>query len=1569
MANAYRLFTADTWKNWDKSGKAEFIQTIKQLLGDGTADPGLSYPGETKDITRAFYEIVWAIVKGHLRRDYGCSVLTEILGMHGDFSSQLVEVLTVVDLEVSTMEKYQKQREHLILVIKALNLDKLLKERMEIETLGEAGVVKAKKTFHTKQIKLKTKLFYKQQKFNLLREESEGYAKLITELNQDITSSVTPQSIIQVIRSLIGCFNLDPNRVLDLILESFECRPEQSEFYTGLLHQFPCESATISELLGFKLNNYVENQRDAKGIYTILALLIQANILNLNDIYVWLTPEDVSMIQDHQRDDSEAKEMARKADVISTKDKEKDKESNMRDKDEEEKDKQRIIEKFISNQKLQLCVTLLEVGDWDHFLEISLRFPDYYIVSSLPVTRALCKLCHITIEPIYRRSCNLPKRIKGRPEEALINPLAIPQAKTLDDVVALVFPMVSALGPFLHQDPGLMYKILRVVKRAFKEVRSMNQNLRVVKKAFQESPVPRDGEKNSFYYEFLGILDESFLPALSLMEANPCVAEEVWDTIKTFPYQHRYKLYSRWKNECYNTHPLLLRRKTALMKTCKFFMMRITKETVKPTSRVIAKLTHNNPGPVFQYILLQVQLYDNLIIPVVDSLKYLTSLSYDVLSYCLVELVSESKDRIANDSMGIAPWLQSLSAFCGAAFKKYNMELSGMLQFVANQLKAEKSIDLLILREIVQKMGGTDSMEDLTAEKLDAMCGGELLRREAGQYFQERNIKRSSLRLKEALIEHDLAIPLILLMAQQRSSVVYNQTESPHLKLVGKLYDQCQDTMVQFGSYLSQILSVEELHERLPQIGSLLSEYHINADVAFFLARPLFTHLVNSKYDDLRRQEKKLDSEQKKLKYIEACNEIFIPIVNSIRPHYSIKVWEDMDPSFFLTFWTLTMSDLEVPHHMYAKEIKKLTDQINHTNKLPKEDMPSNKRKKETERLTSLRDKLQEEEKRQKEHVERIYARLKQEKDHWFMLRTARTPKNDTITAFLQLCLFPRCTFTFLDAMYCAKFVQMLHNLKTPNFSTLICYDRLFCDITYTVASCTEQEAQRYGRFLLGTLETVMHWHSSRENYEKECANYPGFVTKYRVSKQEANDYVDYENYRHVVHKWHYKVTKALVMCLESGDYIQIRNTILILQAVSPKFPAITNLAGVIEKRIEKVKQEERSNRNDLYVLANSYSGRLKAMKSVLILESEFHIVTKKKVEPKPEGNISQVSSPSLGGTSVGDKENSSKDSKAEPSSNGPKSEAAETANGDIEIRDEKEEKKAAEARNSKEKDKEGSSRRFEEVDGRSDVEDKVSPKEEKDKGKEKERKDEKEKSRKRMKDGKKNKDEEDWADEEKEAERESSVASNTSSTSTKMEPPSDSYEPARGSKRRKTEQSSKSRNKDEGASRKEHKHKERSKSREPEENRESKKEKKDRKRVCIDRAHDEGSEVELKRKKAEERGKSSANGRSEEERKERHRGHKDPTHWAANQGRAIYVPRLKGNSDEYYDRYEYESRTKEWDHHEHRDHHEEREYGIRELERNREYLEKELERNRYEEGRERYEDKKNYSSRHKKKH
>ena len=91
--------------------------------------------------------------------------------------------------------------------------------------------------------------------------------------------------------------------------------------------------------------------------------------------------------------------------------------------------------------------------------------------------------------------------------------------------------------------------------------------------------------------------------------------------------------------------------------------------------------------------------------------------------------------------------------------------------------------------------------------------------------------------------------------------------------------------------------------------------------------------------------------------------------------------------------------------------------------------------------------------------------------------------------------------------------------------------------------------ASQYGRFPCCMLETVTRWHSDRATYKKECGNYPGFLTIRATGFDGGNkaDQLDYENFWHVVHKWHYKLTKASVHCLERGDYTLIRNILIVL--------------------------------------------------------------------------------------------------------------------------------------------------------------------------------------------------------------------------------------------------------------------------------------------------------------------------------------------------------------------------------------------------------------------------------------
>ena len=43
---------------------------------------------------------------------------------------------------------------------------------------------------------------------------------------------------------------------------------------------------------------------------------------------------------------------------------------------------------------------------------------------------------------------------------------------------------------------------------------------------------------------------------------------------------------------------------------------------------------------------------------------------------------------------------------------------------------------------------------------------------------------------------------------------------------------------------------------------------------------------------------------------------------------------------------------------------------------------------------------------------------------------------------------------------------------------------------------------------------------------------------------------ISYEDFRHVCNKWHFKLTKAFVFLLESGEYTMVRNALLVLDQV-----------------------------------------------------------------------------------------------------------------------------------------------------------------------------------------------------------------------------------------------------------------------------------------------------------------------------------------------------------------------------------------------------------------------------------
>lgn len=165
---------------------------------------------------------------------------------------------------------------------------------------------------------------------------------------------------------------------------------------------------------------------------------------------------------------------------------------------------------------------------------------------------------------------------KLKPYKCFKDPL-LKQIENAVELKDIAFPMIVTIGPYLYRDTLLIAKIIRICRT-----------------------ILSSSQSDIIRYEVPTILDEAVLPAMSLVESNCALSEELWLLLKLFPYQQRYKLYTNWKAEPSNT--LMIKTRAITMKRIKYIMKRLSKENVKLSGRQIGKLSHSNPSFLFEYV-------------------------------------------------------------------------------------------------------------------------------------------------------------------------------------------------------------------------------------------------------------------------------------------------------------------------------------------------------------------------------------------------------------------------------------------------------------------------------------------------------------------------------------------------------------------------------------------------------------------------------------------------------------------------------------------------------------------------------------------------------------------------------------------------------------------------------------------------------------------------------------------------------------------------------------------------------------------------------------------------------
>ena len=128
---------------------------------------------------------------------------------------------------------------------------------------------------------------------------------------------------------------------------------------------------------------------------------------------------------------------------------------------------------------------------------------------------------------------------------------------------------------------------------------------------------------------------------------------------------------------------------------CSFIIQRIAKENVKKYGRQIGKMAHANPTLVFDTFLAKIQVHNNFIEPVIEALKYMTPLAFDVMASSLVESLAELSHQRKRSKEVDLLFLRSMSQFTGQVFKKFDIDMTGLIQVCHSSVFVHCAFDSL----------------------------------------------------------------------------------------------------------------------------------------------------------------------------------------------------------------------------------------------------------------------------------------------------------------------------------------------------------------------------------------------------------------------------------------------------------------------------------------------------------------------------------------------------------------------------------------------------------------------------------------------------------------------------------------------------------------------------------------------------------------------------------------------------------------------------------------------------------------------------------------------------------
>lgn len=643
-------------------------------------------------------------------------------------------------------------------------------------------------------------------------------------------------------------------------------------------------------------------------------------------------------------------------------------------------------------------------------------------------------------------------------------------------------------------------------------------------------------------------------------------------------------MYLRWKKYVYTQKSKkIIRQKTNSL------LRRLSPENSNKLGRHLGKFSPRDPIKVLSLVVEQVEMYGNMIVPMVDAMKYLCPLSLDVLVFVVIQKLSERRPKLKDDGQNISLWLTSLSVFCGNLGRKYScINFEPVFHYLISSVCDNQYLDLIVLRNLIVYMTGQEVIKDLSEQQVEHLSSGIILRKvslakEASLDWHLEGVANLRIALENQL-GSPFIIPFLVIVAQSQQSIIFG-SESKNLKHIGQMYDICREILVLYVNFLCSAYSDKEYAELVPDMLLLSQKYSLDLPNVLFIHRPILNCLKPKFMHTLFDDDVILETASGNKTWKDLCG-IFQKIQGARL---------QTPTGLYAIFWALTTNDIYVPEKKYRAEICKIAEYITQNDKNLSDWKLLNDHKYERFSDPKLPSQIQTSLTKELENRKYIIDSSR------FCLETqAKTPTDrncqlyfsaEVIASLLRECIFPRCVHSCTDAIYSFRFIMELCALDLPSHSLFHVCTEIIHNLSILLFLFTENEGTEFARFFSGIFQ-ILHDTISQN---------------LKAIMKSSEDFQELNALRgtiKILYKLQQQISKSVLIGLKSQEYLEFRNTLIILTKLLKYFPVIIRIGNQLVDQVENTKDS--NERGDIRTMSIRYLSLIKQTKPFWITDENY---------------------------------------------------------------------------------------------------------------------------------------------------------------------------------------------------------------------------------------------------------------------------------------------------------------------------------------------------------------------------